>query len=95
MLIRWIITFTLLLDTRVLDDRFFAQGQAHRYKSKTDKQLLLPVQRGGAKCNDDSTCGGGADVPAGYASVRGSCVKGLCQCSEIYTGPFCQVCYNS
>ncbi|CAE8596654.1 unnamed protein product [Polarella glacialis] len=41
---------------------------------------LQPVYAGGARCETDAHCG---------SAMRGTCLKGLCQCKQDWTGPAC------
>lgn len=59
----------------------FIKGHQKRYTAKGDKRPLLPVQNGGASCENDADCGG---AQKGECSHHGSCL-----CNQNFTGPRC------
>uniref|UniRef100_A0A7S4T845 GH16 domain-containing protein n=1 Tax=Alexandrium monilatum TaxID=311494 RepID=A0A7S4T845_9DINO len=65
---------------------FPTEGWIESHKSKynlpTSTEPLKPVLAGGRRCSVDAECGG---------SGRGSCIQGLCQCKQAWTGPACLV----
>lgn len=59
---------------------FFIKGHQRRYMEEGDKVPLQPLRVGGGKCDSSSDCGG---------SNHGSCMNGLCKCTEEYAGSTC------
>jgi len=58
----------------------FIKGHRKRYMEEGQKVPLLPIQQGGAKCENDNNCGG---------IKMGECYGGHCQCIDKTTGPAC------
>lgn len=65
--------------------KLFIEGHKDRYKTKYQKEPLLPVMTGGAVCDvkNEKSCGNIDEI------VRGTCVEGICECKEGFTGPKC------
>jgi hypothetical protein len=57
----------------------FIDAHAFRYKGGDEKLPLMPVLKGGRKCQHDANCG------------SGTCHRGRCQCHSDWTGPNCLV----
>jgi hypothetical protein len=59
----------------------FIEGHRKRYMEEGDRQPLEPIRTGGAPCTANKDCGG---------IMHGKCTdRGLCKCSEMFTGPSC------
>jgi hypothetical protein len=57
----------------------FIKGHKELYMTDTDKEMLLPVQKGGAACNSDVDC-----------NFQGQCSgRKICECYDKFTGPQC------
>lgn len=58
------------------------QGHAKRYMATGQKRVLEPIMQGGGACSKNSDCGS--------HKIQGTCSsRGLCVCSQNYTGPNC------
>lgn len=57
----------------------FIKGHKERYKTENDKDVLLPIQKGGGPCRNIADCG-----------FRGECSpQSSCVCYDKFTGPTC------
>jgi len=75
------------------------EGHADNYKSDDDDVPLQPLQVGGGKCHEDSTCGGlspsasssssSGPNPPSSSTARGACRKQRCACADGWVGPHC------